>query len=63
MTWRFVCNHSDLIASATPIGAGATFQDSGGSNQWCDYAFGARNHWPRSSSWSKLVRHLLRTCI
>jgi poly(3-hydroxybutyrate) depolymerase len=25
MTWRFVCDHSDLIASAAPIGAGATY--------------------------------------
>ena len=24
MTWRFVCNHSDLIASAAPAGAGAS---------------------------------------
>ncbi len=27
MTWRFVCDHSDLIASAAPIGAGATYPD------------------------------------
>jgi pimeloyl-ACP methyl ester carboxylesterase len=25
MTWRFVCDHSDLIASAAPAGAGATY--------------------------------------
>jgi poly(3-hydroxybutyrate) depolymerase len=24
MTWRFICDHADLIASAAPIGAGAT---------------------------------------
>ena len=27
MTWRFVCNHADLIASAAPIGAGASYDD------------------------------------
>jgi len=27
MTWRFVCDNSDLIASAAPIGAGATYPD------------------------------------
>jgi hypothetical protein len=27
MTWRFICNHSDLIASASPAGAGATYMD------------------------------------
>jgi poly(3-hydroxybutyrate) depolymerase len=27
MTWRFICDHSDLIASASPAGAGATYMD------------------------------------
>jgi poly(3-hydroxybutyrate) depolymerase len=27
MTWRFICDHSDLIASAAPAGAGASYAD------------------------------------
>jgi pimeloyl-ACP methyl ester carboxylesterase len=27
LTWRFVCDHSDLIASAAPAGAGASYPD------------------------------------
>jgi poly(3-hydroxybutyrate) depolymerase len=27
MTWRFICDHSDLIASASPAAAGATYMD------------------------------------
>jgi pimeloyl-ACP methyl ester carboxylesterase len=27
MTWRFVCNHADLIASAAPAGAGASYPE------------------------------------
>jgi polyhydroxybutyrate depolymerase len=37
MTWRFICNHSDLIASAAPIGAGATSTELGTSGVSCDF--------------------------
>jgi poly(3-hydroxybutyrate) depolymerase len=41
MTWRFVCNHADLIASAAPIGAGASFDDEAGFGFSCDFEVGA----------------------
>lgn len=37
MTWRFVCNHSDLIASAAPIGAGASYDDEPVPGVSCDF--------------------------
>jgi poly(3-hydroxybutyrate) depolymerase len=34
MTWRFVCKHADILASAAPIAAGA----AGGGGTSCDFA-------------------------
>ena len=37
MTWRFVCDHSDLIASAAPAGAGASDQIEPYPGVSCDF--------------------------
>jgi hypothetical protein len=37
MTWRFVCNHADLIASAAPAGAGASLQGNDQYGVSCDF--------------------------
>ena len=38
MTWRFVCNHADLIASAAPAGAGASYpEDQNSPGVSCDF--------------------------
>ncbi len=37
MTWRFVCDHSDLIASAAPAGAGASDQIEPYPRVSCDF--------------------------
>ncbi len=42
MTWRFICEHADVIASAAPIAAG---QDSAG-QRGCDFASAASRQVP-----------------
>jgi poly(3-hydroxybutyrate) depolymerase len=37
MTWRFVCDHADLIASAAPIAAGASAPDEDPPGVSCDF--------------------------